>query len=100
MTGTQVGVLDFTSVQLENEGNLLELYSKRQLTVSEHQQEIINYLRLRHFVEAEAALLEKVMFEGSCRLEQAAALQIRAQEFLKVHGILEPGEFRISRIVG
>ena len=56
-------------------------------TISEHQQTITGYLRLRPFddAEAEAAQLEQLLFEEACRLEQAAALMLMSQArgFLK-----------------
>ena len=79
---------------------MIELYRKRQPTISEHQQTIAGYLRLRPFDDAEAAQLEQFLFEESCRLEQVAALMGRAREFLKEQRVLEPAEFRITRIVG
>jgi hypothetical protein len=47
---------------------LIELYRKRQPTISEHQQGIAGYLRLRSFDDAEAAQMEQFLFEESCRL--------------------------------
>jgi hypothetical protein len=53
---------------------LIELYRKRQPTISEHQQSIADYLRLRPFGDAEASQLGLFLFEESCRLEHATAL--------------------------
>ena len=44
--------------------------------------------------------LEKFVFKDSWPLEQTAALKAQAAEFLKEQRILEPAEFRITRIVG
>jgi uncharacterized protein DUF4158 len=90
----------FSAAQLGLDAGLIELYRKRQPTISERQQTITDYLRLRPFDDAEAAQLEQFLFEESCRLEQAAALIGRAREFLKEQRVLEPAEFRIARIVG
>jgi hypothetical protein len=79
---------------------LAKRYLKRQPTISEHQGTITRYLRLRHFGDAEAAQLEKFIFEESWHLEQTTALKAQAAEFLKEQHILEPAEFRIIRIVG
>ena len=72
----------FSAAQLGLDAGLIELYRKRQPTISEHQQTIAAYLRLRPFDAAEAAQLGQFLFEESCRLEQAAALMGRARELL------------------
>jgi len=90
----------FSAAQLRLDARRIELYRKRQPTISEHQQTISGYLRLRAFDDAEAAQLEQFLFEESCRLEQASALMGRAREFLKEQRVLEPAQFRIARIVG
>src|SRR6266446_1164415 len=90
----------FSAAQLGLDAGLIELYRKRQPTISEHQQTITGYLRLRPFDDAEAAQLEQFLFEEACRLEQAAGLMGLAREFLKEQRVLEPAEFRITRIVG
>jgi hypothetical protein len=92
-------LLCFSAAQLGLDGGLIELCRKRQPTISEHQQTITGYLRLRAFDDAEAAQLEQFLFEESCRLEQAAALIGRAREFLKDQRVLAPAESRIARIV-
>lgn len=93
-------LVTFTSVQLKLDAALLDEYQQRQPTISEHQQRVAEHLQLRSFGSAEAALLEEFVFEESLRLEQTAALQARARDFLKEHGILSPAESRIARIVG
>src|ERR1700757_4556550 len=90
----------FSAAQLGLDAGLIELYHKRQPTISEHQQTITGYLRLRPFDDAEPAQLEQFLFEEACRLEQAAALMGLAREFLKEQRVIEPAEFRITRIVG
>jgi Domain of unknown function (DUF4158) len=73
----------FSAAQLGLDAGLLEFYRRRQPTISEHQQTITGYLRLRPFDDAEAAQLKQFLFEEACRLEQAAALMGQAREFLK-----------------
>jgi TnpA family transposase len=91
---------NFSAAQLGFDVAMLEFYRRRQPTISEHQEIITRYLRLRHFEHAEAVQLEKFLFEESWHLEQTAALKAQAAEFLKGQRILEPAEFRITRIVG
>ena len=90
----------FSAAQLGLDAGLIELYRKRQPTISEHQQTIADYLRLRPFDDTAVTQLEQFLFEEACLLEQAAALTGRAREFLKEQRVLEPAEFRIARIVG
>jgi Domain of unknown function (DUF4158) len=90
----------FSAAQLGFDARLLELYRKRQPTICEHQETITRYLGLRHFGDAEAAQLEKFIFQESWHLEQTTVLKAQAVEFLKEQHILEPAEFRIIRIVG
>src|SRR6516162_2795512 len=91
---------NLSAAQLGFDVGLLEFYRKRQPTISEHQETISRYLRLRHFGHAEAVQLEKFVFEESWHLEQTAALKAQAPAFLKEQRVLEPAEFRIIRIVG
>ena len=93
-------LVSLCAAQLGVDVGLIGLYRDRQQTISEHHQTIAGYLGLRHFGDAEAAQLEKFVFEESWHLEQTAALKAQAAEFLKEQRILEPAEFRIIRIVG
>lgn len=93
-------LVTFSAAQLGFDARLIELYRKRQPTISGHQHTITDYLGLRHFTDAESRRSEQFVFEESWHLEQTAALNAQAREFLKEQRILEPGEFRIGRIVG
>jgi len=93
-------LVNLCAAQLGIDADLIGLYRERQQTVSEHQQTIARYLGLHYFGDAEAAHLEKFVFEESGHLEQTAALKAQALEFLRERRILEPAEFRIMRIVG
>jgi TnpA family transposase len=93
-------LVSLSAAQLGFDARLIELYRKRQPTISEHQQIITDYLGLHHFGDAEAARLEQFVFQESWHLEQTAALKAQAAEFLKEQCILEPAEFRIARIGG
>ncbi|MBV8968308.1 MAG: DUF4158 domain-containing protein [Verrucomicrobia bacterium] len=52
-------LLSFSAAQLGLDAGLIELYRKRQPTISEHQQTFTGYMRLRAFDDAEAAQLEQ-----------------------------------------
>ena len=74
----------FSAAQLGLDVELIELYRKRQPTISKHQQTIAGYLRLRRFNDAEVTQLEQFPFEEACRLEQTAALTGRVPQLRKV----------------
>lgn len=93
-------LLTFTSVQVGLATELIDIYQHRQQTISEHQQRISHYLDLRRLGPAETTLLEVFLFDTACRLEQPAALAAHAQTFLKEHGILQPAEYILSRLIG
>jgi TnpA family transposase len=93
-------LVTFSAVQIGVDAGLIDLYRRRRQTISEHQQAIIEHLKLRHFGDAEAVGLEQFVFEQSCRLERTVALQARAKEFLKEQRILEPAESRIAERPG
>jgi hypothetical protein len=66
----------FSAAQVGLDAGLIELYRKRQPTISEHQQTIADYLRLRPFDDAVVRQLEQFIFEEDCRLEQAVAASV------------------------
>jgi Tn3 transposase DDE domain len=55
------------------DAGLIELCRKRQPTISEHQQTIAGYLRLRPFDDAEVTQLEQSLFEEACEGRTAAS---------------------------
>ena len=50
----------FSAAQLGLDAGLIELYRKRQPTISEHQQTIADYLRLRPFDDTAVTQLEQI----------------------------------------
>jgi hypothetical protein len=76
----------FSAAQLGLDTGLIEFYRRRHPTISEHQQTITGYLRLRPFDDAESAQLEQFLFEEACRLEQAAALMGQASAHSSASG--------------
>jgi hypothetical protein len=93
-------LLTFTSVQLQIDESLINQYAKRQQTISQHQIRILDYLKLKRFYEEQRQLLQRFLFEESCRLEQTNALFLRAEQFLQEQGILRPATSTIERIIG
>jgi hypothetical protein len=76
--------------QLGLDAGLIELYRKRQPTISEHQQTIADYLKLRPFDDAAVTQLEKFLFEEACRLEQLTLLRAGRGSFLKSSACSSP----------
>ena len=93
-------LVTFTAMQLDLSPTLITSYEQRQQTISEHQQRITAYLKLRILGEEETALLERFLFEQACRLERSAALEQQAHAFLKANAILRPGQSTVLRIIG
>jgi TnpA family transposase len=93
-------LLSFVAVQLNTDAVAIEGYAMRQHTVSDHQRHIQEYLGLRPFDLDESNILERFVFEESCRLEQTAPLLAHSQEFLKERQVIFPAESALLRIVG
>ena len=93
-------LLTFASVQLQIDPSVIIQYQRRQPTLSEHQERIRNYLKLSKFGPTQQDLLQRFVFEQSCRLEQTNALLIRACEFLRDNYILRPATSTLQRIIG
>ena len=90
----------FTGIQLGLDHGCIERYKHRRETVAEHQERIRKHLNLRRFGPEETRALGEFIFEESYRLEQIAALQSRAEEFLQTRGILLPADYALARIIG
>ena len=93
-------IVTFASIQLDIDTVLIFDYAKHHDAISDHQIRIRDYLQLRRFGEVELSDLEQFLFEEACRLEQTAALQTRAEEYLKTQCILLPADSTLIRIIG
>jgi hypothetical protein len=92
-------LLIYVSVQLDIATDQIELYQRRQPTVTEHRIALLEYLGLHRFGEVESELLEKFLFEEACRLEQTGPLLVQAKQFLKEKGILFPADDTLRRLI-
>ena len=81
-------LLTFTSVQLQISESAINQYAQRQQTISQHQIQILDYLKLKRFSDEQRQLLRSFVFEEACRLEQTSALFLRAEQFLREQKIL------------
>jgi hypothetical protein len=76
-------ILSFASMQLDIAVGVIETYSSRQPTISEHQEQIREYLGLRRFGEDAIPEIEKYVFDEACRLEQPSALLAGIDRYLR-----------------
>lgn len=92
-------LLTFVSARLAIPAQLLQIYTQRQSTLSEHQEQLRAYLNLRRFGEAEVLRLEQFLFTEACRLEQPGPLLNQAKQFLQEAGILYPADDTLRRLI-
>ena len=93
-------LLTYIGVQLDLDSDLIQQYTQRQQTISQHQARLRQYLQLRPFGYEERTYLARFLLEEAYRLEQPAALQARAEQFLRDQQILQPADSTLRRIVG
>ena len=93
-------LLQYTSAQTRVESSEINQYASRQATISEHQNAIRRYLNLKEFVDANIELVKQYVFGQSCRLEQTGALWSLVEQYLKDHGILQPADSTLQRMIG
>lgn len=89
----------YVALQLDFKAAFLNAYSKRQATVSEHQNLIRLYLNLSKFGDSDIAKVEHFIFEQACRLEQTHALLSLVRDYLRQQAILEPAESTLKRLI-
>jgi hypothetical protein len=85
-------LLTFVSIQLGLDTNLIQDYTSRQPTLSEHQEHIREYGQLTRFEDGGEGHLQTFIFEEACRLEQTNTLLARAKQFLRENSILQPAD--------
>ena len=93
-------ILNYVSVQLSVSVGLIDFYKKRQQTISEHQDQIREYLNLRRYGDEAQTELRDFLFEEACRLEQTNALLSRAEQFLKDKKVLKPSYETLQKLIG
>lgn len=93
-------LLTYISVQLQIDTALIEVYQRRQPTISQHQERIRNYLKLLKFDNTQREHLGQFIFPESCRLEQTGALWLLVEQFLRENRILRPASSTLERIIG
>ena len=93
-------ILRFAALQLCAEPEIIHDHANRQQTVSEHQQYIGRYLRLRTFDATADERLAQFLRNEALRLERTASLLARARAWLRDERILSPADSFLRRAVG
>ena len=90
----------FAALQLGADAETIHAYERRQQTVSEHQQRIGDYLRLRTFDTAAGERLARFLEDEALRLDRTASLLARARGWLRDEHVLAPADSVLRRAVG
>ena len=93
-------ILRFAALQLGADAETIHAYARRQQTVSEHQQRIGEYLRLRTFDAPAGERLARFLEDEALRLERTASLLARARAWLRDEHVLAPADSVLRRAVG
>ena len=93
-------ILRFAALQLGADAETIHAYERRQQTVSEHQQRIGEYLRLRTFDTAVGERLARFLEDEALRLDRTASLLGRARGWLRDEHVLAPADSVLRRVVG
>ena len=93
-------ILRFAALQLGADAETIHVYARRQQTVSEHQQRIGEYLRLRMWDTAAGERLARFLEDEALRLERTASLLARARAWLRDEHVLAPSDSVLRRAIG
>ena len=93
-------ILRFAALQLGADAETIHAYARRRQTVSEHQQRIGEYLRLRVFDAAAGERLARFLEDEALRLERTASLLARARVWLRDEHVLAPSDSVLRRATG
>src|SRR6266567_481868 len=90
----------FVAVQLDIPKEALQTYASfRQATVSEHQESIRAYLHLEKYNQTIDYLLKDYFLQQAQQIQATEALFMKATEFLKEQGVLNPSDDTIQRLI-
>ena len=93
-------ILRFAALQLGADAEAIHAYAVRQQTVSEHQQRIGEYLRLRTWDTAAGERLARFLEDEALRIERTASLLARARVWLRGEHVLAPSDSVLRRAIG
>lgn len=95
----QPQIITFAVLQLGIKTELINAYQKRQQTVSEHQQQIRDYLRLSSFDKSAISQVSEFLFIEAQRTDHVSILLIKTEQFLKEQCILQPARDTLERLI-
>ena len=93
-------ILRFAALQLSADAETIHAYARRQQTVSEHQQRIGQYLRLRTFDTVGGEQLARFLEDEALRLDRTGSLLAQARNWLRDEHVLAPADSVLRRAVG
>ena len=92
-------LVGYVATELNANPRDLDLYARRQPTLSAHLERVREHLGLTAFDEKARQRLAPFVFKEAFRLEQGAALVSRCEEYLREKDILCPARSTLRRIV-
>ena len=92
-------ILRFAALQSGADPETIQAYAGRRQTVSEHQQHIRDYLRLRIFETDAGERLTRYLEGEALRLDRTASLPARASAWLRDERVLAPADYLLRRTV-
>ena len=93
-------ILRFAALQLSADAETIHAYARRQQTISEHQQRIGEYLRLRAFDAVAGERMARFLEDEALRLDRMGSLLARARGWLRDEHVLAPADSALRRAVG
>ena len=95
----QPQIITFASLQLDIKAEFINDYHKRQQTISEHQQQIRDYLNLSVFDKIAIERVNEFLFIEAQRTEHTSVLLAKTEQFLKEQRILQPASDTLERLI-
>lgn len=95
----QSQIVTFAVLQLTIEAEFITVYQKRQQTISEHQIQIRDYLKLTSFDKTVMKRVNQFVFQESQRTEHSSILLAKTERFLKEQHILQPARDTLTRLI-
>ena len=89
----------FVAIQVDIPKEQLDAYALRQPTISEHQEQIRDYLHLGTFTKDTENMLCDYLFQQSLQIQETESLFLKATEFLKDRKVLNPTDYTIERLI-
>ena len=86
-------------MQLGLPKELLVDYAAQKSTFFRHQEELCHYLGLKKFDQQEEVVLKSYLFHQALQIQSSESLLIKATDFLREQGFLNPSEDTIVRLI-